>query len=282
MRGLCFVAFLVLSMAAAAPQAAKAAEIIASVAGATPSFRANGQNVKAGSGILEHARLSTSASGRGEVVFIDGTKLALGPSSNLTITKSLMRGQNKFSKLGIAASRGVFRWISGSSGSSSYTLSTPISTMGIRGTVLDFTVRGGKTYVALLSGRAKICGRGGCQELRRTCDYVEVSGKITKAKQISAGFKSRKAAANAFPFLANPRALSARFRVGGKNCLSLTKFSENQIPPRPTVAAPTPPASPVPPTSPPTPSKGKCDGNCGKGKGKGGGNGTGDEGRGND
>ena len=275
MRGLCFVAFLVLSMVAVASQPAKAAEIIANVAGATPSFKADGQSLKTGSVILEHARLSTSWSGRGEVVFIDGTKLALGPSSNLTVTKSLMRGRNKFSRLGIAASRGVFRWISGSSGSSSYTLSTPISTMGIRGTVLDFTVRGGKTYVALLSGRAKICGRGGCQELRRTCDYVEVGGKITKTKQISAGFKSRNAAAKVFPFIANPRALSARFRVGGRNCLSLTKFSENQIPPRPTVAATTPPI-----TSPPPPPKGKCDGNCGNGKGKGGGNGTGDEGRG--
>jgi hypothetical protein len=284
MRGLCFVAFLVLSMVAAAPQPAKAAEVIANIVSAAPNFEANGRSLKTGSVILEHARLSTSGSGRGEVVFIDGTKLALGPSSKLTITKSLMRGRNKFSKLGITASRGAFRWISGSSGSSSYTLSTPISTMGIRGTVLDFTVRGGKTYVALLAGRAKICGGGGCQELRRTCDYVEVGGKITKTKQISAGFKSRNAAANVFPFMANPRALSARFRVGGSQCLSAVKFSENQVLPRPTVVAPTPPPSlpPAPPSPPPSsPSKGKCDGNCGKGKGKGGGNGTGDEGRGN-
>lgn len=279
MRSPWFVVFLLLGTAALAPQSARAAEMIASVINAAPRFAADGQTLIIGSVIPEKARLSTSGSGRGEIVFIDGTKLALGPSSNLSITKSLMRGQNKFSKLGIAASRGVFRWISGSSGYSSYTLSTPISTMGIRGTVLDFTVRGGKTYVALLAGRAKVCGKGQCQELRRTCDYVEVSGKITKAQQISAGFKSRDAAAEVFPFMANPRALSARFRVGGNNCLSLTKFSENTFPLRPRAVTPPPPSPPAPPPLSP---KGKCDGNCGNGKGKGGGNGTNNEGRGND
>lgn len=279
MRGLCLVAFFLSSLA---PVTAQAAEVIASVASAVPSFDANGRSLAAGSEILEQARLSTSGSGRGEIVFIDGTKLALGPSSNLAVTRSLMRGRNRFSKLSIAALRGTFRWISGSSGSSSYSLSTPISTMGIRGTVLDFTVRGGKTYVALLAGRARICGGGGCQELRRTCDYVEVAGKITKTKQISAGFKSRNAAAKAFPFMANPRALSARFRVGGSQCLSPVKFSENRVPPRPAVAVPTPPPSPPPPAPPPNPPKGKCNGNCGSGKGNGGGNGTNDEGRGND
>lgn len=280
MRGLCFVAFLVLGVAAVAPRPAMAAEAIATVVGATPSFRADGQNLKSGSLIVEQARLSTSGSGRGEVVFIDGTRLALGPSSSLAVTKSLMRGRNKFSKLGIAASRGAYRWISGSSGSSSYSLSTPVSTMGIRGTVLDFTVRGGKTYVALLGGRARICGGGGCQELRRTCDYVEVGGKISKTRQISAGFKSRNAAASVFPFMANPRALSARFRVGGSQCLSAVKFSERQIlSPAPVETSP-PPAPPAPPP-PPSP-KGKCEGNCGNGKGNGGGNGTDDEGGGND
>ncbi len=253
MRGLYLVAVLVLNAMAVTTQPAKAAEVIANVVSATPSFRASGQNLRTGSVIVEHARLSTTGSGRGEVLFIDGTKLAMGPSSSLTITKSLMRGRNKFSKLGITASRGAYRWISGSSGSSSYALSTPVSTLGIRGTALDITIRGGRTYIALLSGRARICGGGGCQELRQSCDFVEVSGKITKAQQISAGFKSRKAAASVFPFMANPRALSGRFRVGGGNCLSPTRVIKRDTP--------TPPVKVTPP--PPPPPAGDCDVNCG-------------------
>lgn len=280
MRGFCLVAFFVLSIVAAAMQPAGAAETIAKVVNATPSFQASGRSLKKGSVIVEYDRLSTSGSGRGEVVFIDGTKLALGPSSSLTVTKSLMRAPNKFSKLGIAASRGAFRWISGSSGSSSYALSTPISTMGIRGTVLDFTVRGSKTYVALLSGRAKICGGGGCQELRRACDFVEINGKITEAKPVSAGFKSVSAAASVFPFMANPRALSARLRVGGSNCLSPANFTGKPVAPPPAGVAPTPP-SPAPPAPSPAQPQNRCGGNCGNGNGNGGGNGTGNEGRGN-
>jgi hypothetical protein len=276
MRGLCLVAFLILSTVAVALQSAEAAETIAKVVNATPSFQASGRSLKKGSVVVEYDRLSTNGSGRGEVVFIDGTKLALGPSSSLTVTKSLMRAPNRFSKLGIAASRGAFRWISGSSGSLSYALSTPISTMGIRGTVLDFTVRGSKTYVALLSGQARVCGGGGCQELHRNCDFVEIDDRITEAKPVSAGFKSISAAASVFPFMANPRALSARLRVGGSNCLSPANFSGKAVAPPPAGAAPTPPApSPAQPQN-------RCGGNCGNGNGNGGGNGTGNEGRGND
>jgi hypothetical protein len=259
MRCLHFVVFLFLNAMAVMAQPAKAAEVIAKVVSATPSFRASGQNLRAGSEIVELARLSTTGSGRGEVMFIDGTKLAMGPSSNLKITKSLMRGRNKFSKLGIAASRGAYRWISGSSGSSSYALSTPVSTLGIRGTALDITIRGGRTYIALLSGRARICGGGGCQELRQTCDFVEVSGKITKAQQISAGFKSRNAAASVFPFMADPSTLSGRFRVGGRNCLSPVRIIKRNEP------VPQIKVKPAPP--PPPPPEHGCEANCDAGKG---------------
>lgn len=270
-----------------------AGEKIADVISASPQFAAGGKTLTAGSTVAHRERVSTSGSGRGELYFIDGTKLALGPSSSLTITNSLMRGKNKFAKLGLVASRGAFRWISGSSGSSAYALRTPLSTIGIRGTALDITVRGGKTYVALLSGQAQVCGRGGCQTLNRTCDFVEVSNKISKTQQISAGFKSRADAAGVFPFLANPGLLSSRLRVGGGRCLSAAFIRAGQekpvkgvkaaaaLPPGPPPSPP-PGPPPSPPPSPPDAPGNSCSTNCGNGVGNGGaGNGRPNEGKGN-
>jgi hypothetical protein len=223
MRKLLSVAFFAFFASSCLSVPALAQDKLASVARAATNLAAGDRNLVAGSDVFGQERVSTNGSGRGELVFVDGTKLALGPSSSLIITKSLLRGKNRFAKLGLMASRGSFRWISGSSGSSAYALSTPIGTIGIRGTAVDITVVGGRVFVALLSGRARVCGGGGCQELTRTCEYVELGGRVSKTKQISAGFKSRADAARAFPYLANPSQLSGRFRVGG-GCFSNSSF----------------------------------------------------------
>jgi hypothetical protein len=56
--------------------------------------------------------------------------------------------------------------------------------------------------------------------LKRSCDYIEVKGRnISEPKAISKGFKNRETAGQIFPYLANPKRLSSRFRVGGGNCL---------------------------------------------------------------
>lgn len=253
-----------------------AAADIATVGSMSPSLSAGGVQLRAGAGIAENTRLTTSGSGRGEIVFVDGTKLALGPSTSLTVTSSLMRGSNRFRKLGLRTSRGAIRWISGSSGGPAYSLFALNTTIGIRGTVLDITVRGGATYVALISGGARVCGAGGCQQLSRSCDYVEVRNRVSKTKPIAQGFKSRNAAASVFPFIANPSRLSSRFRVGGSGCLNRAAFGRgaaSQPADVPQLQAPAPP---------PAAGGKKCGGNCGKGKGGGGGNGTNDEGGGND
>lgn len=260
------------------------ADDIAKAVSVTPSVLAGGRSLQVGSGIAENTRLTANGSGRGELVFVDGTKLAIGPSSSLNITSSLMSGNTRFKRLGLRASRGAIRWISGSSGSSAYHLSARNATLGIRGTALDITIRGGVTYVALLNGRANVCGRGGCQELKRACDYVEIGRNVSKTQQIAEGFKSKSAAAKVFPYLANPGSLSSRFRVSGSGCLqsfAVILRENKQAPVKVTPAPPPPPPPPPKPRPHHHDHHPHCEGNCGEGRGRGGGNGTGDEGIGN-
>ena len=225
-------------------------------------------------------RLTTNATGTGEFIFDDGTKLALGPSASLVVDRFVQKGQSSFSKFGVSATKGTFRWISGSSASAAYKINTPTGTMGVRGTAFDVTTRNGRTHVVLLNGKATFCVKSGCQSLRRTGDYISTNGRsISDPRSVKTAFKNRQALGVVFPFLANPRMLSARFRVPGAYVLfdlaeGRSETNESQKPTRQERAANDP--------APREDSGGKCRGNCGNGKGKGGGNGTKDEGSGND
>jgi len=228
-------------------------------------------------------RISTNATGVGEFEFSDGTKLAVGPSASLVVDEFVFKNKTSFQKLSLSAAKGTFRWISGRSPSSAYQIRTPYGTMGIRGTAFDVTVRGGRVYVALINGSAKFCAGSSCQTLKRSCDYIVADGrKLSKPEPISSAFTKRAAAAEIFPYLANPNRLSSRFRIGGANCLGRTAAVGNGQVPQPAAADPQPSAAPDPAPGP-EPSIGHCGGgNCGKGKGRGGGNGNDDEGKGND
>ncbi len=99
------------------------------------------------------------SSGVGEITFDDGTKLAISSSARLTIDASVAPGSSRFKKLGLKAVGGSFRWVSGKSPSSAYKIQTPTASMAIRGTAFDVTIRGGKTYVILLNGSARLWRR---------------------------------------------------------------------------------------------------------------------------
>ena len=65
-------------------------------------------------------RIRTSKSGLGEFLFRDGTKLAVGWGSSVKIDKFVFDDATSLKKLSIKASKGTFRWISGSSKSQAY------------------------------------------------------------------------------------------------------------------------------------------------------------------
>ena len=93
-------------------------------------------------------RLKTNGSGIGQFEFVDGTKLAMGPSATVVVDKYIVKGRS-VQRLGIGATKGAFRFISGHSGSSAYNIINPYGSIGVRGTAFDFTIRNGKAYILL-------------------------------------------------------------------------------------------------------------------------------------
>ena len=75
-----------------------------------------------------------------EFVFLDETKLALGPNSRLVLDRFVYDPEPGKASFVMTATAGVFRFVSGKLPKGSYEIHTPTATIGIRGTVLSFIV----------------------------------------------------------------------------------------------------------------------------------------------
>jgi hypothetical protein len=203
--------------------------------------------------------LRSNATGLGQFVFDDGTKLAMGPSASVTIDKSIYKGKS-VQRASIQASKGAFRFISGKL--SGRKIATPYGTIGIRGTAFDFTIRNGRVYVLLFRGAVSFCGAGGCKTITRTCDYIVAGGgRVTDPQPLSNGMRSGLNVGQIFPLVANQNRLTSQFRQGGKACLTQAVKRQQTIraatisePPAP--GTPSPPGTPEPPGSPAPSGKG--------------------------
>lgn len=82
--------------------------------------------------------LETAEASATEVVFLDDTRLALGPNSSLVLDEFVYDPNPDKSKFVITATAGIFRFVSGKLPKKAYTIHTPTATIGIRGT--SFTV----------------------------------------------------------------------------------------------------------------------------------------------
>ena len=164
--------------------------------------------------VHRNERISTSASGLGQFLFRDGTKLAVGGGSSVVIDKFVFDNSSSVKKFSIKAAKGTFRWISGGSDSSAYQIVTPAGTIGVRGTSFDFYVGpDGTTAIVLLSGAAKLCGARRCKQLERRCDFVVAkrNGAVTDARRINRSIFSTLGNKRALPFLSGAQQLTSAF-----------------------------------------------------------------------
>lgn len=196
-----------------------AASPIGNTVQASTTVSAGGRTLQKSSPLFFNDVLRSNATGLGQSVFDDGTKLAMGPSAVVTIDKSIYKGKS-LERTSIQASKGVFRFISGKL--SGRKIATPYGTIGIRGTAFDFTIRNGRVYVLLFRGAVSFCGSGGCKTLTRACDYlVAGGGKVSDPQPLSTGLDSGKLnGGEAFPLVVNQGRLGSQFRQAGKQCFS--------------------------------------------------------------
>jgi hypothetical protein len=85
----------------------------------------------------------------------------VGPRSKITLDRFVYDGNRSTAKVALELAHGTFRFISGRSRNASYTISTTLATLGVRGTTFDLYIAdSGALCVAPLSGSVVVCPRG--------------------------------------------------------------------------------------------------------------------------
>jgi hypothetical protein len=191
-----------------------AADPIGKVIGVVGSPTSSGRALSAGSAVYENDRLETGK-GNVQIVFVDETKLVVGPNSTLIIDRFLMRRGNKAQKFSVDALRGTFRFISGGSAKNAYDIKTANATIGIRGTAFDFS-SGRETLIAVLKGGVRLCASGRCQSIPDGCGVGRASnGGVSR---LSGRDKGR--ALRSLPYIVSQGALAQPFRLNTQSCRS--------------------------------------------------------------
>ncbi|MGI9372213.1 MAG: FecR family protein [Hyphomicrobiales bacterium] len=172
--------------AQAAEQIGDARKIVNNVTGTLASSK---RKLSRGDAVFRNERISARVNSSAQLVFKDGTRFVVGCGASAVLDKFVYAGASSGNVV-FRASRGAFRFVTGSLPARRYKIVTPASTIGVRGTKIDgYVGRGGETIVVLLRGASDVCNRRGqCRTLKNRCDTVRVSpsGQFTTGRGLSA------------------------------------------------------------------------------------------------
>jgi hypothetical protein len=106
----------------------------------------------AGGDIFAREVVRTGEQSTAQLLFLDETSLSIGPQSEVTLDRFVYDPNRGAGNVVINASRGAFRFVSGSQQPTSYQIRTPVATIGVRGTIFDLyiTLNAAKQWIAVL------------------------------------------------------------------------------------------------------------------------------------
>jgi hypothetical protein len=147
--------------------------------------------LKQGDDVIRDEVIRTLADSQAKFVLKDDTNLMLGPNSRIKLDRAVFTDEKTAGDIAIKLTEGSFRFITGHSLKESYAITTPLATIGIRGTVLDFFIETLKNTVVLKDGQSRVCaGIAGtqCVELLMPGDaaVIGANGNIEKTTSTDA------------------------------------------------------------------------------------------------
>lgn len=123
--------------------------------------------------------VSTGSNGQ-QILFRDKTSITAGANSTVTVRRAQYDASGTANVV-IDVSKGAFRYITGDT-AGSHTVKTPLSTVGVRGTVIEGYVDvSGYEVFALMEGAFEVCTSAGCQQVTTPGTFVVVypNGRIS-------------------------------------------------------------------------------------------------------
>src|SRR5262249_57341538 len=105
--------------------------------------------------------VTTKANDRAHLVFLDGSALTVGPNARLVIDKFVYDPNTQTGELAVNASVGVLRVVGGKiSKKAPITITTPASTIGVRGGITVVTITANRTVANFVFGTSMTVTRG--------------------------------------------------------------------------------------------------------------------------
>ena len=112
----------------------------------------NARPLVAGSDVRVREVVRTGADSMAQLLFLDETSLSIGPQSEVTLDRFVYDPNRRAGNVVFNTGRGVFRFVSGSQQPASYQIKTPVATIGVRGTVVDWISQIGKAIFIQVQG----------------------------------------------------------------------------------------------------------------------------------
>ena len=129
-----------------------------------------------GSKVFQNEVITTGAESLAQLLFLDETSLSVGPKSQVTLDKFVFNPSQGSGSAVFSATKGAFRFITGSQDPRHYTINTPVATIGVRGTIVDcFIVSGGLACI-VEEGKAIV---GGHTVLAGQAIFIASNGNVT-------------------------------------------------------------------------------------------------------
>ncbi|MFT4115776.1 FecR domain-containing protein [Bradyrhizobium sp.] len=113
--------------------------------------------IKVGDSMLRDETVRTGADSAARFVMADSTNLSLGPSATLKLDRTVFNDEHSYRDVAIRMTTGAFRFVTGHSDKTAYKITTPLATIGVRGTTLDILSQRGRSVVVLQEGAASVC-----------------------------------------------------------------------------------------------------------------------------
>lgn len=92
----------------------------------------------AGNSVHQGEIVQTGEASNAELLFLDQTNLSVGPKSEVKLDKFIYDPNKGTGKVVLEATRGAFRFVTGSQDPQNYSIKTPVATIGVRGTINHF------------------------------------------------------------------------------------------------------------------------------------------------
>jgi hypothetical protein len=142
--------------------------------------------INVGDAVLRDETVRTGLESAARLVMADNTNLSLGPNATLKLDRTVFDDEHTYRDIAVKLTAGAFRFVTGHSEKTAYKITTPLATIGVRGTILDILSQRGKTTVVLQEGASRVCATGGqCIELTQPGDTAVITssgGKVTIQK----------------------------------------------------------------------------------------------------